>query len=397
MARILFANIPLHGHANPTFPLVSAFVNNGHEVDYLITEDFQKKVEYCGATIIPYYRSVNINLSNPFDSIKKVRESINEMYIKVKKLASKYDAVVIGGLCPSLAELQEEVKTPIIFCSAVFLQNEETIKELFKKSRGIPNVINFIAHHPKIRRRVSKIFGARVLKVKVNDLLTFFSPQSASLNIIFTSRYFQPRENDFQNKCLYIGPTPTISVKDKSFPIESLENSNKKVIYATLGTVFNTWTDFFKNVIEAFKDSEYLVVMSTGNKDRIKEIGYIPENFIVRDFVPQAEVLKHADLFIAHGGMGSVSDGMYLGVPMIMVPLGADQFFNSYRLQDLGAGKVLKKKEVTAENLKLQAKLMLESSTYKKQVKKVQESFTSSCGPEQAVKEVEKILRNYNL
>ena len=155
-----------------------------------------------------------------------------------------------------------------------------------------------------------------------------------------------------------------------------------------------TGQSFFKNVIEAFKDSDYLVVMSTGNKERLKQIGDIPGNFIVSDFVPQAEVLKYADLFIAHGGMGSVSDGMYLGVPMILVPLGADQFFNAYRLQELGAGKVLKKIEVTPENLKREAKLVMESKSFKTEVKKVQESFITAGGPERAVREVEKILKS---
>ena len=181
-------------------------------------------------------------------------------------------------------------------------------------------------------------------------------------------------------------------MKDDSFPIERLEQSSKKIIYATLGTIFNTWIAFFKNVIEAFKDSDYLVVMSTGNKERLRQIGDIPENFIVSDFVPQAEVLKHADLFIAHGSMGSISDGMYLGIPTILVPLGADQFFNAYRLQDLGAGKVLKKVEVTPENLKREAETVLGNNLYKQQVQKVQESFQTAGGPKLAVREVEKIL-----
>jgi MGT family glycosyltransferase len=392
MSKILFVNMPAHGHVNPTFPLVSAFVRAGHTVDYLITEDFRKKVEYSGATLIPYYKPIDMNFDKKKDVLKHIRKLIKEMNEKIKELAPQYDVIVAGGMNPSIAKIEKEIETPLIFCSAVFFQNEQTISHLFTESKGVPQWINFIANHPMIRKIFSRVVGARLFGTEIKDLLMLFSPQSSTLNIAFTSRYFQPKAETFDDKCLFIGPTPTISVKDYSFPMEKLENSNKKIIYATLGTIFNTWVDFFKNVMEAFKDSDYLVVMSTGNKERLKQIGNIPKNFIVRDFVPQAEVLKHADLFIAHGGMGSVSDGMYLGVPMILVPLGADQFFNAYRLQELGAGKVLKKAEVIPENLKLEAKLVIEDKSIKAKVNKVQNSFVTAGGSERAVREIERIL-----
>lgn len=391
MARILFANIPAHGHVNPTFPLVSAFVKSGHTVDYLITEDFRKKVEYCGATLVPYYKSVDLDINDIANALKDVRRIFKIMNKKIKELAPQYDVIIVGGMNPAIAKLEKQVKIPVIFCSAVFLQNEKTIKHLFKKSRGIPSVINFIALHPRVRKLFSSSIASSILGIRINDLLTAISPQSSTLNLVFTSRYFQPKEETFNDKCLFIGPTPTISIKDELFPISKLKNSKKKIIYATLGTIFNNWIGFFKTVIKAFKDSEYLVVMSTGNKERLKEIGDIPENFIARDFVPQAEVLKYSSLFIAHGGMGSVSDGMYLGVPMILVPLGADQFFNAYRLQELGAGKVLKKEEVTVANLRHHAKLVLENKSFKMQVEKVRESFITAGGPVSAVKKVEEI------
>lgn len=132
-----------------------------------------------------------------------------------------------------------------------------------QKKKGVPQWVNFIANHKMLRRTFSRVAGSCVLGTKIKDLITLLSPQSSALNIAFTSRYFQPKAETFSDKCLFIGPTPTISIKDDSFPIEKLESSNKKIIYATLGTIFNTWVDFFKNVIEAFKDSDYLVVMST--------------------------------------------------------------------------------------------------------------------------------------
>ncbi|KNY26137.1 macrolide family glycosyltransferase [Pseudobacteroides cellulosolvens] len=393
MARILFVNIPAHGHVNPTFPLVLAFVKAGHKVDYLISESFRKKVEYCGATFIPYLTPVDIDFTDrKFNILRNIRKAFKEIDAGIRELGPQYDVILLGGMHYDITKMAKEIKKPIIFCSAIFLMNEQTLNHLVKIAIGIPALIRVVARNSITRKLLSRFLLSPLLDLKINDLLTAIGPQSSTLNINFTSNYFHPEASTFDDKCLFIGPSPTISLMDDTFPISKLEDSKKKIIYATLGTAFNRWTGFFKSVIDAFKDSEYLVVMSTGNKETIKLIGDIPQNFIVRDFVPQAEVLKHADLFIAHGGMGSVSDGMYLGVPMILVPLGADQFFNAYRLQELGAGKVLKKHDVTAQNLRREAKLVMENDSFKAAVKKVQQSFISAGGPDLAVRKVEEML-----
>jgi len=397
MAKVLFVNMPAYGHVNPTLPMVSAFVKAGHTVDYLLTEEFRKKVEYSGATLITYrplYSMETIlNGARKKSSIKKFfRDVIQMINTKTEAIASEYDVIVVGGMFPLMKKVEQEISVPVIYCSATFLQNENSLQHIFKKTWNAPAIIGFVATHRKIRKWLSRQIIARFFDIPIDDILVLFSKKPSPLNIIFTSRYFQPEESTFDEKCLFIGPTPTVTPRDDTFPIRQLETCDKPIIYATLGTIFNKWTDFFKNVIQAFKDSDYLVVMSTGNKKTLELLGPVPKNFIIRDFVPQAEVLKYSDLCIAHGGMSSISDGISLGVPMLLVPQGADQFINAYRLQELGAGKVLTKKNATAENLRHEASLVLTNKTLKIEVKKVQESFITAGGPKRAVKEVEKLL-----
>ncbi len=59
---------------------------------------------------------------------------------------------------------------------------------------------------------------------------------------------------------------------------------------------------------------------SVGTQTQIAELGDTPTNFIVRNYEPQLEVLQHAKLFITHGGMNSTSEGLYYGVPLIVLP-----------------------------------------------------------------------------
>lgn len=392
MAKVLFVNMPAHGHVNPTLPLVAAFVKAGHTVDYLLTEEFRKKVEYSGATLIPYKTPHSLDIKDKSSFKHLMSEVIPMINNKTKAMASEYDVIVAGGLNPLIQKIQQEISIPVVYCSAMFLQNEHSLQHIFGKTWDAPAIIRFVATHSKLRKWLARQIIKHFFALEVDDFLAFFRPQSSTLNIVYTSRYFQPEQATFDEKCLFIGPTPTVKVNDDTFPIEQLETCKNPIIYASLGTVFNKWTDFFKNVIQAFKDSDYLVIMSTGNKETLELLGHIPDNFIVREFVPQAEVLKYADLFIAHGGMGSVSDGIFIGVPMLLVPQGADQFFNAYRLQELGAAKVLTKKNATAENLKRESINIMTSNIYKEEAKRIQESFITAGGPSSAVKEVEKIL-----
>jgi UDP:flavonoid glycosyltransferase YjiC (YdhE family) len=53
--------------------------------------------------------------------------------------------------------------------------------------------------------------------------------------------------------------------------------------------------------------------MSIGKQNQLGDLGDIPDNFIVKQYVPQTEVLQYAKLFITHGGMNSSNEGLYYG------------------------------------------------------------------------------------
>ena len=56
--------------------------------------------------------------------------------------------------------------------------------------------------------------------------------------------------------------------------------------------------------------ADYPVVMSVGKETNISDLGPIPGNFMVYNFVPsQLESLKKASLFITHGGVSGMSEG----------------------------------------------------------------------------------------
>ena len=191
--------------------------------------------------------------------------------------------------------------------------------------------------------------------------------------------------------CYFAGPTTTASAPDPTFPLDRLRAHDGPVVYATLGTVFNRDLDYFRAIITAFADNDALVVVTTGRAESLPQLGELPGNVIARSFVPQTDVLREADLCFTHGGFGSTTDTVLAGVPAVFTPMGADQFFNAHRMEELGAGRVLGKADVTPSGVRRVADALL-SGARPAGLATLKESFEQAPGPAGAVREIERVL-----
>lgn len=70
-------------------------------------------------------------------------------------------------------------------------------------------------------------------------------------------------------------------------------------------------------------------------------------------WLPQQELLSHnkTKAFVSHGGLKSVMEAICTHVPMVMVPMFADQVRNWLLLKRVHAGLVLDKRNLTTENI----------------------------------------------
>jgi UDP:flavonoid glycosyltransferase YjiC (YdhE family) len=71
------------------------------------------------------------------------------------------------------------------------------------------------------------------------------------------------------------------------------------------------------------------------------------------------------DLFLTHAGFGGVREALSAGVPMVALPLFADQPANAKRLAELGVGVVLRPDEADATALEVACRKVLDDSAYR--------------------------------
>jgi UDP:flavonoid glycosyltransferase YjiC (YdhE family) len=113
------------------------------------------------------------------------------------------------------------------------------------------------------------------------------------------------------------------------------------LVYVTLGSVTGTMAiagDAYRAVTAAVAGLPARVLLTVGPATDVAAVGPVPDHVHVEAWVPQADVVAHADLVVSHGGSGTTFGALASGVPVVVVPLFADQFTNGDRVEDAGAG-----------------------------------------------------------
>ena len=151
-----------------------------------------------------------------------------------------------------------------------------------------------------------------------------------------------------------------------------------------LGTLFNADASFYRRCMDGLATLDAQVVLSVGRRVAIDSLGAAPANMMLRTHVPQLEVLERASAFITHGGMNSVSESLFYGVPMVVIPQMSEQEVVAGRTHQLGAGIVLSKPDVTADTLRSSVDRLLADGDFRQRARAIGDSFRAAGGVERA-------------
>ncbi|SCG40612.1 glycosyltransferase [Micromonospora coxensis] len=121
----------------------------------------------------------------------------------------------------------------------------------------------------------------------------------------------------------------------------------RPLVYLTLGTVFGT-PELLRTIVEGLARLDADVVVAAGRVPP-EQLGDVPDDVSVHDWVPQAELLPSVDVVVHHGGSGTTLGALVVGAPQLVLPQGADQFANAEAVSAAGAGLRLLPEQVSAD------------------------------------------------
>jgi UDP:flavonoid glycosyltransferase YjiC (YdhE family) len=149
-----------------------------------------------------------------------------------------------------------------------------------------------------------------------------------------------------------LDPSPfptTVRFREPKVPIDAplpdwWDGSDAPLVYLTFGTVLGHMTlaaDVYRTALAAVAAVDARVLLTVGHKFDRAALGPVPANVHVEAWVDQARVLAAADLVVCHGGSGTVYGTVAAGIPVVVMPVFADQFENGRRVAAARAGVIV--------------------------------------------------------
>jgi hypothetical protein len=117
---------------------------------------------------------------------------------------------------------------------------------------------------------------------------------------------------------------------------------DRPLVYVSLGTVpFFNQPDKFVTVLAELAHEDLDLVVTISDLNDPAALGPQPPNVHVERWLPLAPLLPRCDAAVCHAGSGTTLAALTAGLPLVLVPQGADQHTNAEACRRVGAARVL--------------------------------------------------------
>ena len=391
MGKIVFFGIPAHGHTNPTLGVVSELIARGHQVWYYSYEMLREKIESTGATFISCDDYDGEQKLSPKDAARVGADLLFSTKLLVDTTLAlddkvcadmeqlRPDCIVADSMAVWGKAVAMKLGIPFVSSTTTFAFNRHSAGIM---KQGFGETLKMLLSLPKLSKQIQRL---QRKEYPVKSILDILQNDENTHTIVYTSPEFQPCSETFSNKYAFVGP----SIRPVT---EQFEKKQERLIYISMGTVNNAMMPLYNNCIAALKDSEFQVVMSVGHLVSMKEFGILPETISIFPQVDQIALLQQADVFISHCGMNSVSESLYFGVPLVMLPQTAEQRGVSERVRQLGAGIRLSDSSPSAISEAIHT--VLSDNTYHQRAATLAEGFKQCSGAKGAADKIMQVCEN---
>lgn len=185
---------------------------------------------------------------------------------------------------------------------------------------------------------LSRLFRHLTKSVNNAEVEQFISPIMQFEQLIACPQEFELPDR-IRKGVHYIGPCIRNNVERADALINQLKSINKKIVYLSLGTqterIHHVCESFYLKVIDLMKDPEmagYHIVLSSKSAFQMRDTLSVSENITIVPWINAFDILQISSAVITHGGLGTLKESIFYGVPMIVLPDKYDQPINAKRI-----------------------------------------------------------------
>ncbi len=343
------------GHVIPTLDTVAQLVARGHRVTYVTAGASARKVAGTGATVVEYdsvLARVDLAVMDSPEQMDRllplgVQEDAALIAAAERALAGDRPDLVVSDATRfgSGRILGRKWDVPTASFCTVLLSNEHfSFYDRVQAKQG-PQP----RRRPHVANAMRGLLGLLAAHGQSDRTLEEFYRPQEGLYVAFYPRSFQFAGDTFDERYVFVGP----NLDEGADPGEWTPPADGRgVLMISLGTSVHRRPDFFRMCVDAFRDSDWHVVMHAHSGLDLAGLGALPPNVEVHRWLPQLAVLRHTDVLVCHGGMGTLMAAFAEDTPVVVVPNSAEQMINADRVLERGLGRVLTQDAVTAATLR---------------------------------------------
>lgn len=422
--KILFATFPADGHVNPLTGLAVHLKELGCDVRWYTSVTYEQKITKLGIPFFPLRKALDVSgdIEAVFperrhhkSQVSKLRyDLINaftlrapEYYADIADLYHEFpfELMIADITFGGIPFVKEKMNIPVIGVSIIPLI--ETSKDLPPAGLGLTpsytragrikqHVMRWITNKmifgkpTKVMRGLMAQHGIDTGKENVFDVLI----HKSTVVLQSGTPSFEYKRTDMSANIYFAGPLlPYALQQNGSSWSDARLRRYKKVILVTQGTVEKDSGKLIIPTLEAFKDTDRLVVVTTGGS-RTAELRarYPQDNIIIEDFIPFNDVMPYADVYVTNGGYGGVLLSVRNGLPMVVGGVHEGKNEINARVGYFGLGVNMKTEKPQPAQIRNAVEEVLNNPSYAERVQTLRQEFDQYDPAEVCAEQVRRLL-----
>lgn len=373
--RVFVSIRPYYGHLHPSVPLASALVRRGHTVLYATEASF------CPAVAAAGFECGPAGL-HPRDPLPSEHEG--------KPYGRDYGVYPVMVKCEDLLKLAAPAPPDVIVRDPTDVGAVVAAEVL-----GVPCVtLGFSEFIPPPSWDI--LLGSGLDSIRARWELNG-DPRWERMH---PAGYFNLVPGVFrENSWAIPGERPLRPVCKQTLDAAPPENWLERLpparptVHVTLGTAYNLHTQLMANLICWLSRLPISVICTAGPDSDLQALrsAVAGDNIYLTDYLPLEVILPRCDAVVTAGGFNTVMGALQFGLPMLVLPLGADQPRNAGKVAALGAGVRIAADAADQETIESALRAVLVEPSYRVNAARVQENIERMPGPEDAALYLENI------
>lgn len=385
--RVLCTCLPGHGHFNPMLALAQALDRAGHEVAFATAAAFCPHVEATGFTAFP----AGLSLADQIDQARR-RYPDQDRLAAMERFEQFVPRMLAGVAAPARAG--DLVPLTREWGPDVLVHDEtEFAGAVAAAAAGVPWADQSVG----ILRPLAM---ARLAGEVLAPVAERYRVELGEFGGLFRYLYLDVAPPSLQSPEIAAVPVAhrvQNAVIDPGTEGETLPGwvgdlpPDRPVVYVSLGTVFSARArEVFAAVLEGLRSEPVSVILTVGHDNDPEAFGPQPEHVHIERFIPQSLLLPYCNAVVNQGGTAILAILAH-GLPLLVLPQGANQFHNAAACVAAGVGRRLLPGEITPEAVRREVQALLWDPALQAGARQVQRELAQMPGPERGVALLEQL------